>query len=88
MLGTVFYTTSETFQLSVNNFIYRINLVEHFAEQGVEGYSAKDRIIDRLDIFKFSEEAGLIGFGIGTTYQGTGYFIHAFHFLICTFSIV
>lgn len=76
MLGTVFYTTNETFQLSVNNFIYRVNLVEHFAEQGVEGYSAKDRIIDRLTIFKFSEEAGLIGFGIGTTYQGTGFYLN------------
>ncbi len=76
MLGTGFYTTNETFQLSVNNFIYRVNLVEHFAEQGVEGYSAKDRIIDRLTIFKFSEEAGFLGFGIGTTYQGTGFYLN------------
>ncbi len=72
---TLLYSISSTFQQSVDGFIYRVNMTEHIADQGVEGYSAEDRITDRLTIFKFSEEAGWLGFGIGTTYQGTGFFL-------------
>jgi hypothetical protein len=50
-------------------------MVEHIANNGVEGISDNDRFIDGLTIFKFSEEAGYLGFGIGTTYQGTGFYL-------------
>ncbi len=75
IVGTTLYAGSESFKESVDAFISRVELVEHIAEKGVKGYSYKDRIIDRFQIFKFSEEAGWTGFGIGLTYQGTGNFL-------------
>lgn len=70
------YYFNPTFKLSVDSFIKRVELAEAIADKGIEGgYSAKERLNDRLQIFKFSNEAGLLGLGIGTTYQGTGFFL-------------
>jgi hypothetical protein len=66
------YNFSTTMQTAVDAFFKRAELVETIAGKGYEGYSVKDRTIDRLTIFKYAEEAGYTGFGIGTTYQGTG----------------
>lgn len=77
---TLFFTfnLSETFNTAISSFFKRAEFVEQVASKGVEGYSAEDRVIDRLDIFKFSNEAGYFGFGIGTTYQGTGMILSEF----------
>lgn len=66
------YNISSTFNTAISAFFKRSEFVEQVAEKGVEGYSAKSRLIDKLTAFKYAEQAGLIGFGIGTTYQGTG----------------
>lgn len=71
-LSFIFYNFSSTMKTAVDAFFQRAEFVEKVADKGVANYSAKDRTIDRLTIFKFSEEAGFTGFGIGTTYQGTG----------------
>ncbi len=72
----VAFNFSTTFNTAINSFITRVEFTEHVAKQGVEGYSTRDRIIDRVTIFKFSEEAGFMGFGIGTAYQGTGFYLN------------
>jgi len=70
------YIFNGTFRLSIDSFFDRIEMTEMVAQKGIEGgYSSEDRLIDRLDIFKFSNEAGMLGFGMGTTYQGTGFFL-------------
>lgn len=66
------YNLSTTFNTAVDAFLKRAEFVEQVAEKGVEGYSAKSRLTDKLTAFKYAEQAGWIGFGIGTTYQGTG----------------
>ncbi len=68
----VFYNFSSTMKTAVDAFFQRAEFVEIVAEKGITNYSAKERTIERLTIFKFAEEAGFTGFGIGTTYQGTG----------------
>ena len=77
--GSIFsvgiYTFSPTFKTALDSFVTRVEYTENVAETRVASYGAKNRLIDRLDIFKFSKEAGLTGFGIGTTYQGTGFFL-------------
>lgn len=72
VLALSLYTFSNTFTVAVDAFFKRIEIVEKIADKGLEGYSTTDRTIDRLTIFKFSDKAGFLGFGIGTTYQGTG----------------
>lgn len=66
------YNFSSTFNTAISAFVKRAEFVEKVAEKGVEGYSAKSRLTDKLTAFKYAEQAGWIGFGIGTTYQGTG----------------
>lgn len=66
------YNFSTTMKTAVDAFFARAEFVEKVADKGVKNYSAKDRTIDRLTIFKFGDAAGLTGFGIGTTYAGTG----------------
>lgn len=69
------YSFSSTFKTALDGFVNRYEYAENVAETRIASYGAKNRLIDRLDIFKFSEEAGLMGFGIGTTYQGTGFYL-------------
>lgn len=71
-LSFIVYSFSTTMKTAVDAFFARAEFVEKIADKGVKNYSAKDRTIDRLTIFKFGEAAGLTGFGIGTTYAGTG----------------
>jgi len=66
------YNLSSTFNTAIDAFFKRSEFVEQVAEKGEVGYSAKSRLIDKLTPFKFAEQAGWLGFGIGTTYQGTG----------------
>jgi len=66
------YNFSTTMQTAVDAFFERAEFVEKVAAKGVANYSAKDRTIDRLTIFKYAEQTGYLGFGIGITYQGTG----------------
>lgn len=66
------YNLSSTFNTAIDAFFERSEFVEKVAEKGVEGYSAKSRLIDKLTPFKYAEQTGWLGFGIGTTYQGTG----------------
>jgi hypothetical protein len=75
ILSVGVYMFSPTFKTALDSFVTRVEYAENVAETRVAEYGAKNRLIDRLDIFKFSEEAGLTGFGIGTTYQGTGFFL-------------
>lgn len=76
------YSFNATFKTALDGFVARFEYAENVAETRVASYGAKNRLIDRLDIFKFSEEAGLTGFGIGTTYQGTGFFLSSKRFEI------
>lgn len=71
-MSFVFYSFSTTMKTAVDAFFQRAELVETIAEKGIKSSSVKDRTIDRLTIFKYAEQAGFTGFGIGTTYQGTG----------------
>ncbi|NUM49599.1 MAG: hypothetical protein HUU48_00665 [Flavobacteriales bacterium] len=71
-LSSLLYNYSNTMKTAVDAFFKRIEFVEAVAEKGIKNYSAKSRLLDRVTIFKYSEQAGLLGFGIGTTYQGTG----------------
>lgn len=71
-LSFMAYNFSNTMKTAVDAFFQRAELVETIAEKGIKSSSVKDRTIDRLTIFKFAEDAGFTGFGIGTTYQGTG----------------
>ncbi len=72
VLSISLYTFSNTFTVAIDAFFRRVEIVENIADKGVKGYSTSDRTIDRIDIFKFADKAGFLGFGIGTTYQGTG----------------
>ena len=74
--GVLLYNFGNTFKQATDAFLFRAEQQEILAEKGLEGYSAKDRLVDRLDIYKFSKEAGWLGLGIGTTYQGTGFFLN------------
>ncbi|CAG0952590.1 MAG: hypothetical protein HND27_04675 [Bacteroidetes bacterium] len=71
-LSFLLYNYSNTMKTAVDAFFKRVEFVEAVAEKGIKNYSAKSRLLDRVTIFKYSEQAGLLGFGIGTTYQGTG----------------
>jgi len=71
-LSMVLYNYSTTMQTAVDSFFKRVEFVEAVAEKGIKNYSAKSRLLDRVSIFKYAEQAGYFGFGIGTTYQGTG----------------
>lgn len=71
-LSFMAYNFSNTMETAVDAFFKRAELVETIAERGIKSSSVKDRTIDRLTIFKYAEQAGYTGFGIGTTYQGTG----------------
>jgi hypothetical protein len=72
--GILLYNFYGTFQIAVDSFIRRAEIVEEKAEI-VEHWSTRQRIANRINIFKQSDKAGLLGFGIGTTYQGTGMFV-------------
>jgi len=72
LISFILYNTTESFKASTDAFIYRIKFTEKAAESGLKGWSTEDRLVDRINIFIFAKEAGLYGFGIGTTYQGTG----------------
>lgn len=69
------YNFNNSFNSAIGAFINRVEFIEEVADKGVEGYSAKERTINRLDAFNYADEAGWFGFGIGTTYQGTGFFL-------------
>jgi hypothetical protein len=75
VLSLSLYNLTEAFKSSTDAFIDRIRLTERAADEGLKGWSTEDRVIDRLNIFIFSEQAGWLGLGIGTTYQGTGNFL-------------
>lgn len=72
MLFISLYFISGAYKTAIDKFISRAEMIETVAEKGVEGYSYMERINERITAFKYSEEAGWLGFGIGTTYQGTG----------------
>lgn len=72
ILSGALYVFSSTFNTAIDAFFQRSVMIETVAEKGREGYSSTDRIIERITAFKYSKEAGWFGFGIGTTYQGTG----------------
>lgn len=67
------YNLSSTYKIAVDAFFNRATIIETVAERkNLENYKATDRLTDRITAFKYSNESGLFGFGIGTTYQGTG----------------
>lgn len=67
------YNLSSTYKIAVDAFFTRATIIETVAERkNLENYKATDRLTDRITAFKYSNESGLFGFGIGTTYQGTG----------------
>ncbi|MCB9365440.1 MAG: hypothetical protein H6587_12785 [Flavobacteriales bacterium] len=72
ILTTILYNVSDTFNTAISAFLKRAEIVEQVAEKGREGYGARDRTLNRINLFKYANEAGWLGFGIGTTYQGTG----------------
>lgn len=78
ILALSLYTFSDTFTVAIDAFFKRVEIVEKIADKGYEGYSSTDRTKDRIDIFKFSDKAGYLGFGVGTTYQGTGMVLSKF----------
>jgi len=75
LLAIIFYNTSTTVQESTDAFTNRVEQTEKVGESGKAGYTAKDRVYDRVNIFAFSDYSGWLGLGIGTTYQGTGNFL-------------
>lgn len=75
ILLLLLYNYNSLFNSAITAFLNRVEFTESVAAKGVEGYGAKDRAIDRVDAFKYADEAGWLGFGIGTTYQGTGFFL-------------
>lgn len=72
IVGVVAYNTLERVRQPVDALIFRIETVEQVEERGIKESGMWSRAQDRLDIFKFSDLAGYDGYGIGTTYQGTG----------------
>jgi hypothetical protein len=72
ILSIGIYSLSNTFKVAVDAFITRSVSAEELAERGRENYSAIDRAIESVDAFKFANQAGYLGLGIGITYQGTG----------------
>lgn len=60
------YNIFDVVNKPIDSFILRTERVESRSETS----SSEARISDRLNIFKFSDVAGLWGYGIGTTYQG------------------
>jgi hypothetical protein len=75
IVAVLLYNTTGTFKESTDAFAGRIEMTERVAKTGKQGYSAKDRVMDRVNIFIFAKQAGWTGLGMGTTYQGTGNFL-------------
>lgn len=71
----ILYNFTDTVQESTDAFTDRVEMTERVGATGRQGYSAKDRVLDRVNIFIFAKQAGWLGLGIGTTYQGTGNFL-------------
>jgi hypothetical protein len=72
--SVLLYNFYGTFQIAVDSFMRRAEIVEEKAEL-VEHWSTRQRIANRIDIFKQADKAGMLGLGIGTTYQGTGMYV-------------
>lgn len=72
ILSIGIYNLSNTFSVAVDAFVSRSVSSEELSEKGRENYSAKDRAIENMNAFKFADQAGYLGFGLGITYQGTG----------------
>lgn len=75
--STVFlYFTTDLFNDPVDATIARIEKAESRHRTESTGYTDLQlRLMDRLDIFKFSKHAGWTGYGIGMAYQGSQGFI-------------
>jgi hypothetical protein len=70
------YSTTDLLKDPIDASISRFEKVESRHRGESTGYTdIKLRLEDRLDIFKFSEEAGFFGYGIGLAYQGSTGFI-------------
>ena len=73
---TSLYLTTDLFNDQIDATISRFERAESRHRNESTGYTdVKLRIEDRLDVFKFSEEAGWFGYGIGMAYQGSQSFI-------------
>ncbi|MBL4593615.1 MAG: hypothetical protein JKX68_07360 [Flavobacteriales bacterium] len=71
------YFTTDLFNDPVDATLARIEKAESRHRGESTGYTdVKLRLEDRLDIFKFSEQAGWFGYGIGMAYQGSQGFIN------------
>lgn len=77
ILGLVgLYFTTNLFNDPVDATIARFEKAESRHRDESTGYTdIQMRLQDRLDIFKFSNEAGWFGYGIGMAYQGSEAFI-------------
>lgn len=74
-LYTLYFTT-DLLNDPVDATISRFEKAESRHRTESTGYTdVKMRLEDRIDIFKFSEEAGWFGYGIGMAYQGSTAFI-------------
>ena len=70
---TMYFSTS-LLNDSVDSFIQRTNHIEgKYENQNTS--DAEIRLLDRIDIFKYSEISGFTGYGIGSTYQGNASFL-------------
>lgn len=59
-------TQTEVGNSALENFIYRVETSDNVS----------DRIANSTNPFAYAKQAGLLGFGIGTTYQGAGQFMN------------
>lgn len=70
------YATTDLLKDPIDATVERFEKVESRHRTESTGYTdIQLRVEDRLDIFKFSEEAGWFGYGIGMAYQGSQSFI-------------
>jgi hypothetical protein len=73
---TILYFTTNVVSDPIDATLWRFEKAESRHRSESTGYTdVQLRLEDRLDVFKFSEEAGWMGYGIGMTYQGAFGFI-------------
>jgi len=66
----ILYFTTNIVKDPIDATIWRFETSESRHRESTGYTDVQQRIDDRLDIFKFSDEAGWFGYGIGMTYQG------------------
>lgn len=71
ILALTLYSTTNLFKNPVDSTINRFERAESKHRGESTGFTdVQLRLQDRVDIFKFSDNAGWLGYGIGMTYQG------------------